>query len=193
MRADTIRCFVAIEIPDLIQNLLTTVQDALRPKIGKASWVRHGNFHLTLKFIGDIEKQRVPKIGAALQRVAATHAPFPVEIGGIGTFPNLTRPRVLWIGLKHGASAVSTLAETVNNGLVKLEYPADTRFHPHLTLARLKNHIDLKPFTDSFKQYEILDRGSFTVNEIALIRSEMHPTGVVYTPLKTCQLEKETA
>lgn len=193
MNANMLRCFVAIEIPDPIQGLLTAVQDALRPKIGKASWSRSGNIHLTLKFIGDIEKRCVTEIGTALQRVVSTRAPFLIDIGGIGAFPNLTRPRVLWIGLRRGASAVSALAEAVNTALAKLGYPADTRFHPHLTLARLKNHISLKPFTDSFKHYETLNGASLTVNEIALIRSELHPTGAVYTPLKTCQFEKETA
>ncbi len=102
MKPDLIRCFAAIEIPERIQALIVEVQNAFRPKIERASWTKQGNFHLTLKFLGDVEDRNINEISAALQKIAESQTPFSIEIGGIGAFPNLARPRVLWVGLKQG-------------------------------------------------------------------------------------------
>ena len=193
MKSDVIRCFAAIEIPEKIQALLVDVQKAFRPKIERASWTKHGNFHLTLKFLGEVENRNVDEIGAALQRIAISQNPFSIEIGGIGAFPNLERPRVLWVGLKQGAVPTKKLANAINLELAELGYPKDTRFHPHFTLARFKNRVNLKPFINLFTKFEVLDRTSLIVEKITLVKSELHPSGAVYTPLKICEFNKEKA
>lgn len=191
LKSDSVRCFAAVEIPERIQALLAEIQDAFRPKIKRASWTRQGNFHLTLKFFGEVENRNVDEIGAALQRIAISQNPFSIEIGGIGAFPNLDRPRVLWAGLKQGVVPTEKLANAINLELAELGYPKDTRFHPHFTLVRFKNRVNLKPFINLFKKFETLDGASLTVNKITLVKSELHPSGAVYTPLKTCELNKE--
>ncbi len=193
MKPDSIRCFAAIEIPEKIQSLLVDVQRAFRPKIERASWTKHGNFHLTLKFFGEVENQNVDEIGAALQRIAISQNPFSIEIGGIGAFPNLDRPRVLWVGLKQGSVPTEKLANAINVELAELGYPKDTRFHPHFTLARFKNRVNLKPFNNLFSKFEALDGTLLIVEKITLVKSELHPSGAVYTPLKICELNKEKA
>lgn len=193
MKPDSVRCFVAVEIPERIQVLLTEVQDAFRSKIGRASWTKVGNFHLTLRFLGDVDNNTVSEICASLQKAAACHKPFTIEIGGIGAFPNLTRPRVLWVGLNRGSEPITALARTINLELVKLNYPNGTRFHPHLTLARLREQVNLNAFTNLFKKFETLDGTSLTVDKISLVKSELYPSGAVYTPLKICELKKEKA
>ena len=193
MKSDAIRCFAAIEIPEKIQALLVDVQKAFRPKIERASWTKHGNFHLTLKFLGEVENRSVDEIGAALQRIAISQNPFSIEIGGIGAFPNLERPRVLWVGLKQGAVPTKKLANAINIELAELDYPKDTRFHPHFTLARFKNRVNLKPIINLFTKFEVLDRTSLIVDKITLVKSELHPSGAVYTPIKICEFNKEKA
>lgn len=193
MKPDSIRCFIAIEIPERIQTKLTEIQKALRPKIGRASWTKVGNFHLTLKFLGDIEHDSINEISASLQKIAESQSPFSIEIGGVGAFPNLARPRVLWIGLKRGAPLTVKLAHAVNHGLVEFGFEKDTRFHPHFTLARLKDQVNLNTFINLFKKFETLDEASLTVDKITLVKSELHPSGAVYTPLKICEFNKEKA
>lgn len=187
IKNEAVRCFVAIEIPEAIQMLLPPIQEELRSKIGKASWTKSGNFHLTLKFLGDIHHESIGKVSQAVQTVAETQGPFSMEIAGIGAFPNLMRPRVVWVGIKQGASAVAQLAEAVNLQLVQLGYPTDFakngRFHAHLTLARLRSRINLKPFTTLFRKYDTIDGATMTVNEITLMRSQLHRSGAIYTPL----------
>jgi len=193
MKSDAIRCFAAIEIPEKIQALLVDVQKAFRPKIERASWTKHGNFHLTLKFLGEVENRNVDEIGAALQRIAISQNPFSIEIGGIGAFPNLERPRVLWVGLKQGAVPTKKLANAISLELAELGYPKDTRFHPHFTLARFKNRVNLKPLINLFTNFEVLDRTSLIVEKVTLVKSELQPSGAVYTPIKICEINKEKA
>lgn len=193
MKSDAIRCFAAIEIPEKIQALLVDIQKAFRPKIERASWTKHGNFHLTLKFFGEVENRNVDELGTALQRIAISQNPFSIEIGGIGAFPNLERPRVLWVGLKQGSAPTKKLANAINLELAELGYPKDTRFHPHFTLARFKNRVNLKPLINLFTKFEVLDRTSLIVEKVTLVKSELHPSGAVYTPIKICEFNKEKA
>ena len=185
---DAVRCFVAIEIPQSIQALLRPVQTRLQSEIQKASWTKPGNFHLTLKFLGDVPSERIDVVRETIQNVADAQAPFSIEFGGVGAFPNFTRPRVLWVGLKQGALTVSNLAKAVNRELKRLGFPVDNRFHPHLTLARLRTPMNLEPLQNILRQYNTIAGAVVKVNEITLMRSQLHPKGAVYTPLNLCHL-----
>ncbi len=188
MVTKSIRCFVAIELPDKVQHLLTEIQGSLREEIGGASWTRKGNFHLTLKFIGEVESEKIDRIDSILQRAFLSYKPFLIEVGGIGVFPNLDRPRVLWIGLKRGEADVSKLARVVNQRFVKMGIRNESRFHPHLTLARLRRPVNLESKVEFFKKFDKVIGTVLTVNQIALIKSELQRSGAVYTPLKHYKL-----
>ena len=181
-----IRCFVAVEIPASIQALMKPVQTHLQSQIRKASWTKPGNFHLTLKFLGDVRPEAINDISEAIERVTDTHSPFSIAFGGIGAFPNLARPRVIWMGIKQGASTVSHLAEAVNLELAHLGFSTDNRFHPHLTLARLRTAMNLEPLKNILRKYDTIDGGSMRVSKIALMQSQLHPNGAIYTPLNLC-------
>lgn len=183
-KSAVIRCFVAVEIPEPIQALLKPVQTHLQSQIHKGtSWTKPGNFHLTLKFLGDIHPEASNDVSEALQRVAERHPPFSIAFGGIGAFPNLARPRVIWLGIKQGASSVSRLAKAVNLELTDLGFSPDNRFHPHLTLARLRTATNLEPLKNILRKYDTIVGGSMRVNEIALMQSQLHRNGAIYTPL----------
>ncbi len=182
-----VRCFVAIEIPEPIQALLKPVQTHLQSEVQKASWTKPGNFHLTLKFLGDVDTQAVDAISEAVQKVAHTQTQFSIQLGGIGAFPTLARPRVIWIGVKHGAAIVSRIAKAVNVKLKRLGFPTDNRFHAHLTLGRLRTPVNLKPLQNVLHKYDTIDGAIVNVNEIILMQSQLHPNGAIYTPLNVCQ------
>lgn len=190
VKGDRVRCFVAIEIPAPIQALLKPVQRHLQSEVRKASWTKLGNFHLTLKFLGDVHAEAVDAISEAVQNVASTQAPFSIELGGIGAFPTLTRPRVVWIGIKHRASIVSHLAKAVNLELKHLGFPTDNRFHPHLTLGRLRTPVNLEPLKNVLHKYDTIDGAVVNVNEIIVMQSQLHPKGAIYTPLNVCRFSR---
>ena len=186
VKGESVRCFVAIEIPKPIQALLKPVQTHLQSEIRKASWTKSGNFHLTLKFLGDVDAEAVGAVSEAVQNIAATQSPFSIEFGGIGAFPSLARPRVIWVGVKHGAAVVSHLAKAVNLELKALGFPTDNRFHPHLTLGRLRSPINLQPLKSVLRKYDTIDEATVHVSEITVMRSQLHPNGAIYTPLNVC-------
>ena len=185
------RCFVAIEIPVHVQRVFEKIQNELRTEIGKASWTRIGNFHLTLKFLGDVKKDSISDICNAIDKVAIKQKPFSLEFGGIGTFPNLSRPRVLWLGLKQGVKITTGLSKYINNALFHWNVKKDGRFHPHVTLARLKQSMDLRKYIDLFEDYQTIQNTSMAVDEITLVKSELHPNGAIYTPISRFHLDKE--
>lgn len=187
VKSDVIRCFVAVEIPEPIQAVLEPVRTHLQSQIHKGtSWTKPGNFHLTLKFLGDVHPEAINDISEAVQRVTDRYAPFSIDFGGIGAFPNLARPRVIWMGIKQGASTVARLAKAVNLELTPLGFSTDNRFHPHLTLARLRSATNLEPLKNILRKYDTIVGGSMRVNEITLMQSQLHPNGAIYTPLSVC-------
>jgi len=92
---ETIRTFIAIEMSDEFQTRLGEIQKELARFVGRVSWVKQGNIHLTLKFLGDMQAERIEVIKSSLERVAESHSHFEMSFGGIGAFPNFKRPRVI--------------------------------------------------------------------------------------------------
>ena len=184
-----IRCFIAIEIPEPIQNQLVRIQGTLRKQISKASWVKPGNIHLTLKFLGDVDPGDLEPIGKAVERVTNRQHSFSLRIGGVGAFPNLARPRVIWAGVNFGAERVSTLAQEINLALSNRGFSLDTKkFNPHLTIARLKEKIDLRPYANQYRQYGRIHGAEMTVDTISLIQSQLHSKGAIYSTLQSYSL-----
>lgn len=191
MKTVYIRCFVAIEIPVQVQRVFEKIQNGLRAEIGKASWTKIGNFHLTLKFLGDVKKDSISDVCNAIDKVAIKQRPFSLEFGGIGTFPNLSRPRVLWIGLKQGGKITTVLSKYINNALFHCDVKSDERFHPHVTLARLRQYTDLRGYVDLFEEYQTIQNTSMAVDDITLIKSELRPTRAIYTPISRFHFGRE--
>lgn len=185
----SIRCFIAIEIPEPIQEQLVRIQGTLRKQISKASWVKPGNIHLTLKFLGDVDPEDIESIGKAVEGVTKHHHSFSLHIGGVGAFPNLARPRVIWVGVKFGAERVSTLAQDINLALSTRGFSLDAKkFNPHLTIARLREKIDLKPYASQYRQYNRIHGAEMTVDTISLIQSRLHSRGAIYSTLQSYSL-----
>lgn len=191
MNQEQIRCFIAIEIPDAIQTLLVSAQEELKKNIRGASWVKRGNIHLTLRFLGDVAPDQISTIKTAIEQVANTRSPFSMKIGGIGAFPNLTRPRIIWAGVKTGADEVIAITKEIDAGLSQHGYGRDEKpFRPHLTLARLKRRINLQALVDVFQQYDTINGATMIVNQIRVIQSQLRQSGAVYTPLETCRFNR---
>lgn len=191
MRDSSIRCFIAIELPDSIQRIFEEIQNVFKSRISNASWTKLGNFHLTLKFLGDVKQNRISKICSVVDNISNEHASFRLCFGGIGAFPSMSRPRVLWIGLKQGVSQTTRLWQKINSEMLHLGFKNEKRFHPHTTLARMRSRENLSRHKDLFCKYDSLPNTILTVNEIVLVESKLHPSGAVYTPFKKFQLSRE--
>jgi 2'-5' RNA ligase len=153
------------------------------------SWVAVENFHVTLKFLGEIDEARVAPVIEAFTAAVARHAPFTIDVGGLGAFPSATRARVLWAGIGAGAGALGALAATVETALAAIGFPREERaFSPHITLGRVRDPRRLPALAEALAAGAAARFGQVKVDEVALMRSDLSPRGARYTPLAGCRL-----
>jgi 2'-5' RNA ligase len=130
--------FIAIPLSAEARDAVTSLVASLPVPAGRAvRWVRFDGLHLTIRFLGPTPSDRLGAVGAAVAAVAAGEWPFNVSIRGAGAFPNLRRPRALWLGVDEGTAELSRLSREANAALVAAGWSTDDRpYRPHLTLAR---------------------------------------------------------
>lgn len=174
------RLFVAVDVPDDIRDAIESeIVGELRHVVAGARWTRPEGRHLTLKFLGNVAEDRVEEIGRTLGDVAVRDASFEARFAGIGGFPNVRRPRVLWIGVEEGSAELSELARAVESGFEPLGFEPEGRaFHGHLTLARFPS-----PRAIELPDIDVRLR-RFPVAEVVLFRSHLHPKGARYEALR---------
>ena len=182
---NTIRTFLAIEIPKEILDQFGRFHYRLgRSMTGVVRWARPGSIHLTLKFFGNITERDIRNIEDALKDKAKAFAPIPVAVGTMGVFPNLSRPRVLWVGITTGLEELTAMQAEIEAALEKAGFPREERaYRPHLTLGRMKSERRIEGLDKAVQEHGDYSAGSFTAEEMILLRSDLKPTGPVYTPL----------
>ncbi len=186
---DAIRAFIAIELPAAILSEIDRVVAQLKPQVPPESvrWVKADSIHLTLKFLGQVPSDQLALITSALKTVIAPQAPFVLEVKDAGCFPNMHRPRVVWVGVNDEAHRLHTLQRAVENAIAPLGYPTEVRdFTPHLTLGRLArdvHQLDQKKIGDAVAAAAAGSLGRWEVKQVALVRSDLKPNGAEYTVL----------
>jgi 2'-5' RNA ligase len=178
-----VRLFVAVNPPEHLGDHLATRLDAVRGEIGVA-WTRRQAWHLTLMFLGEWPDDRVEPLREALVRAVAPQAPLEIRPGGLGAFPDLRRPRVLFLQL-DGGDPLRRLAGTVR-GAVDATWPDGPQdhkaFRPHLTLARVKRPLAARDLA-RLRELDLGGAAPFTVAAAHLLASELRPEGARYTDL----------
>ena len=194
-----IRAFLAVELPDELRAELATVQQELKRKIEpemkrntRIAWARPASIHLTMKFLGDMDEQVADPLLAAVEQAIGSLMAVNVPLERLGAFPLPQSPRVLWVGpsesWERGAEArrVAEIHGAIEQACEGLGFHRETRpFSPHLTLARIRvgeRHIGV-----ALAKGGVLDRtlslGALAVDSVVLMKSELRPTGSVYTKL----------
>jgi 2'-5' RNA ligase len=186
-----IRAFVAVDLePQTVQQIAEAIAQ-LRPRMPGIRWLPPANFHLTLKFLGDIDEVKVASIAAALERDLYPFSCFTINAKGLGVFPDLRRPRILWVGLV--GDELNALASRVEKTLVPFGFAAERRaFTPHLTVGRWRQFDGSpKELGDEIDKWQGHDFGRSKIDEVILFQSVLKPEGAVYRPLKTVVLTKK--
>ena len=183
------RCFVAISLPEELKASISGIQDRLKTAGADVSWTRQEGMHLTLKFLGEVEEKMIPEIERALDMAVDGITTFTLSVSGMGIFPDLKRPRVVWIGLKEEGDNLIRLHKGVDEELKKTGFPSeDRRFTPHITLGRIRSNRYIEKLFKLIDAEKGIDTGGFEVSEIHLIKSELKPSGAVYTELYSVML-----
>ena len=168
----TWRVFCAVELPDEVRRRLQDHIARLRkeiPDVG-ASWSRVENIHLTLKFYGNVDVDRIEATSAAIDRAVKGYAPFEIGVGKTGSF----RSQVLWIGVSDPSGTLTTLHERLGS--------EERAFKPHLTIARIRRPEGARRLVDAHRQMQF-ENVSVQVKEVILFRSELSPKGSKYTAI----------
>ena len=182
-----IRSFVAVELPEPVRAALGRIQEGAKGTAGGAvKWASPGGIHLTLKFLGNVDEEKVPQLVQALTGACEGSGTFELALSKLGVFPGPTRPRVAWVGLSGGVPELLRLQERVEKALSPFGFPREERaFTPHLTLARVREYVSVeeaRAFGEGFLK-ATPEAVSFRVEGISLMRSQLAPSGAVYSVL----------
>ena len=177
------RLFIAALLPQEIREQLTNHIDSLKHKYDGVKWEKSDKLHITLKFLGNVEESKLDGISSLLIKLASEYSPFNLSLTDFGGFPNLKKPRILYVGLSNNTQ-LSNLVQELEEQFAELGFEKEGRkFVPHITLGRVKKKINI--------QYrpQIIQSG-FQLNEIGLMKSELCSSGSVYTPVQIFKLWK---
>ena len=186
--AAVIRTFICIEIPESIKARIDRLQETLRQIDGQVSWTAPSNIHLTLKFLGGVAASRIESISKALESAAQGISPFEIEVSGAGCFPSPQSPRVLWVGFSSAPEPLKQLYSNIEDQLARERFPRETRkFSPHLTIGRIREPHNAAGIAEALIANGV-ETEKFTAREVILMRSDLRPTGSIYTPQAVIQL-----
>jgi 2'-5' RNA ligase len=185
----SIRTFIAFELPPAVISLLQEVQQELKRLKLRARWVRPENIHLTIKFLGDISPGDIDKIGAAMADAVVEFAPLSLAVKGIGVFPGIRRPRVIWVGLGGDIHSLLAIQSRLEEKLTAVGFPREKRsFKAHLTLGRIKQAANPAIIRQVINEYANLSSDDLIFKQIILYKSDLKPSGAVYSQLKQARL-----
>jgi len=185
-----VRTFVAVEIEEGVRNRAAKLIRQLQQCGADVRWVDARQMHITLKFLGDVDFRDVYQVCVAVERAVAAVEPFSIEVRGVGAFPSLARPRVLWLGVEYGAEQLCDLNARVESALQSLGYPREARrFQAHLTLGRVRRQDQaLQDLAKMMQEMQDLDFGPSSVEEVVVFSSELQPDGPIYEPMSRAEL-----
>lgn len=182
-----IRCFVAMELPLEVQAELAQTVARLKSTGADVKWVEPENVHLTLKFLGEVPHPKVLQLGISLAALCQRRA-IVSRLGGLGAFPVLHRPRVIWAGLDMGLDDLGDLHQAVEDMMADLGFQREEReFFPHLTLGRVRsnrNAAELANLITTVRPQPM----EFIFGTLILMKSTLTPEGPLYQPLQTIEL-----
>lgn len=186
---ETLRAFIAVDLSESVRSSLGQVQEVLKRQRFRVKWVPPANIHLTLKFLGTIEEVDVEKISGAMAQAAKDRKVLSLVTKGIGVFPDLRRPRVIWAGLSGQLEMLQDMQRSLEGHLADLGFPKESRgFKAHLTLGRIKGKIDSDLLKAAMSKFSGFESKPFDVNRIILFKSELRPSGAVYNPVQGVSL-----
>lgn len=181
----SIRAFLAIDPPEEVLREIASIQDRLKETIqGEIRWVRPEGMHLTLKFFGSISGDDIAGITRVVEEYSAAAVHLDLVIKRVGVFPDMKRPRVVWLGTEGDVEKLIDLQRKLDVGFQNLGFEREDRpFRAHLTLGRIKTPKEVTGLAKAIEFGAVITAGCFRATSLCLFRSVLKPSGAVYTKL----------
>jgi len=185
-----IRAFAAVEIGDGVRDAVAALIGRVRAIPMRVSWVHPENLHVTLRFLGEVDRDQFTQYAEQVREGIAGTCAFDATVRGVGAFPNTRRPSVIWVGLESHSESLGRIQEIAERAARSVQLPAEERvFIPHITLGRVRRgsaSADITKYLDAEKDFEA---GAFAVEAVSLFSSELTPQGAKYTRLHRLTLD----
>ena len=186
-----VRTFIAFDTPLYVAEVFVELQAKLRNANADVRWEDKNKFHATMKFLGNVSETLLPSVIDSIRHIVEKHRAFEIVYRTVGGFPNMKRPRVLWVGCEEKSGTLLQAKTEIDDALLPLGFTIEDRaFHPHITLGRVKsekNIHDLLSIVESLN----FEPQKTVIREILVVRSILHPHGSDYSILKTISLHTE--
>ena len=178
------RVFIAFKMPEEVIASLEDLQRALKQQGLKLRWVHPHNIHLTLKFLGDISAEEIPAVKRVIQDVSLSQKAFSLEAKGLGVFPTVKKARVLWSGIHGDLKRLGDFQSNLDRALADMGIkPEKRRYRGHLTLGRIKEHVDGSALALAISRFGSFASPSFKAERLILFKSDLKPSGAIYQEL----------
>jgi 2'-5' RNA ligase len=186
-----IRCFIAISIDDFdVKRSFQRFQRILESTGGDVKSVETENLHMTVKFLGDVAENKLPGVARRIEEISFD--PFKIRVIGVGVFPHLGRPRVVWAGVEGEVDSLTRVYEEVEEKLQELGFKPERRgFHPHFTICRVRSGRQKARLIDEIMNYQDTKFGAITVDHISLMKSTLTPKGPLYTEIARSKIKSD--
>jgi len=185
----TVRTFIAIVLDNSLHPTMSRIIEKLSSSNAKVKWVEPENVHLTLKFLGNVEEERLPEVFEACERAVKDMRAIDLEMKALGCFPDVKSPRIVWLGIERGAEGVRKLQERVESELRAVGFPKEEKtFKAHLTIGRVKGKQGLSRLCRLLEEEKNFFVGSMRCEKISVMKSKTLPAGPVYSELKAIPL-----
>ncbi len=191
------RAFIAILLDEAIRAAVDAEIEQLRPLGRAVAWVPAENLHVTLKFLGQQSDAGLREATLALEDAAGRYAPFSIRLHGVGGFPGMDRPRIVWIGVAEGALEARAVQSALDAALEGRGFPRESRpWHPHLTIGRVFDprrwRADASPaLRERIARAATTSFGALSIDRIALMRSDLSRSGARYSEISSVRLGAE--
>jgi len=179
-----IRAFIAVEINNQAKQKISKLISVLKKSDIDAKWVTEDQMHLTLKFLGNVNKDKIQEISDAISVISNNFKSFAVSFSEIGAFPNTSHPRVIWLGIDKGAESLKMLNDEIEASLERLGFAKESReYKSHLTLARIRSSKNISNLIKLIRETHCDIGDEILIHKLTLFQSILNPKGAVYSVL----------
>ncbi|MFC1666716.1 RNA 2',3'-cyclic phosphodiesterase [Candidatus Omnitrophota bacterium] len=187
---NTIRAFIAVEIDPPNKQKLSELISKLKRSNADIKWATENQMHLTLKFLGNIQENKIRDISLVLKSITDNVSEFYIRLSAIGTFPNMKRPRVIWMGIDN-SRPLKALSNKIETELEKIGTQRENReYKAHFTLGRVRTSKNIPGLMKLLNEVDFCSQDEIKIDKIILFQSTLTPKGAIYTPLITQDLRK---